>query len=98
MPFSGDVARAEAGASASAATAARTTLKCLAPIAPVVGRQAPILNGANAKVDDTVATMPHADVNGQRLYYEDTGAGEPVLVFSHGLFMDHSMFDPQVRA
>jgi len=42
--------------------------------------------------------MPHADVNGQRLYYEDTGAGEPVLVFSHGLFMDHSMFDPQVRA
>ena len=40
--------------------------------------------------------MPHADVNGQRLYYESTGVDGPVLVFSHGLFMDHTMFDPQV--
>ncbi len=42
--------------------------------------------------------MPHADVNGQRLFYEDTGGDEDVIVFSHGLFMDHTMFDPQVRA
>lgn len=42
--------------------------------------------------------MPHADVNGQRLFYEDTGGGEDVVVFSHGLFMDHSMFDHQVAA
>jgi pimeloyl-ACP methyl ester carboxylesterase len=40
--------------------------------------------------------MPHADVNGQHLYYEATGVDGPVLVFSHGLFMDRSMFDPQV--
>jgi pimeloyl-ACP methyl ester carboxylesterase len=42
--------------------------------------------------------MSHADVNGQRLYYEDTGGDGPVVAFSHGLFMDHSMFLPQVHA
>lgn len=42
--------------------------------------------------------MPHAEVNGQRLFYEDTGGDGPVIAFSHGLFMDHSMFAPQVEA
>lgn len=42
--------------------------------------------------------MPHADVNGQRLYYEDTGGDGAAVVFSHGLFMDHTMFAPQVEA
>lgn len=42
--------------------------------------------------------MPYADVNGQRLYYEDTGGGADVIIFSHGLFMDHTMFEPQVEA
>jgi pimeloyl-ACP methyl ester carboxylesterase len=42
--------------------------------------------------------MPHADVGGQHLYYEDSGSGDDVIVFSHGLFMDHSMFEPQVEA
>lgn len=42
--------------------------------------------------------MPYADVNGQRLFYNDTGTGDDVIVFSHGLFMDQSMFDAQVRA
>jgi pimeloyl-ACP methyl ester carboxylesterase len=42
--------------------------------------------------------MPHADVNGQSLYYEDTGGDGPAVIFSHGLFMDHSMFDPQVAS
>lgn len=42
--------------------------------------------------------MPQADVNGQQLYFEDTGTGDDVVVFSHGLFMDHSMFDAQVQA
>ena len=42
--------------------------------------------------------MPYAEVNGQRLFYEDTGGDRPPIVFSHGLFMDHTMFDPQVRA
>jgi pimeloyl-ACP methyl ester carboxylesterase len=40
--------------------------------------------------------MPYADVNGQHLYYEATGVDGPAIVFSHGLFMDHTMFDPQV--
>jgi pimeloyl-ACP methyl ester carboxylesterase len=42
--------------------------------------------------------MPHADVNGQRLYFEDTGGDDNVIVFSHGLLMDHEMFAPQVDA
>jgi pimeloyl-ACP methyl ester carboxylesterase len=42
--------------------------------------------------------MPYAQVNGQKLYYEDTGGNEPVIVFSHGLLMDHEMFGPQIAA
>jgi 3-oxoadipate enol-lactonase len=43
--------------------------------------------------------MPFAAINGQSIFYTDTGgAGKPVLVFSHGLLMDHTMFDPQVQA
>lgn len=42
--------------------------------------------------------MPHADVNGQRLFYEDTGSATDVIVFSHGFFMSHAMFDAQVAA
>jgi pimeloyl-ACP methyl ester carboxylesterase len=42
--------------------------------------------------------MPIAPVNGQKLYYEDTGGPGPAVIFSHGLFMDHEMFAPQVEA
>lgn len=42
--------------------------------------------------------MPHAEVNGQRLFYEDSGSDGPPIALSHGLFMDSSMFDPQVTA
>lgn len=42
--------------------------------------------------------MPFANVNGQKLYYEDTGGNGPVIVFSHGLLMDGTMFAPQVEA
>lgn len=42
--------------------------------------------------------MGFADVNGQRIHYEDTGGDAPVLVFSHGLLMDGSMWDRQVEA
>ncbi|GAB2800137.1 alpha/beta hydrolase [Halomonas shantousis] len=42
--------------------------------------------------------MPYADVNGQHLYYEDTGGHAPAIIFSHGLLMDHRMFEPQVNA
>lgn len=41
--------------------------------------------------------MAYADINGQLIYYEDTqGSGSPVL-FSHGLFMDHEMWAPQLE-
>lgn len=42
--------------------------------------------------------MPFADVNGQRLRYEDTGGTGPAIIFSHGYLMDHTMFAPQVQA
>lgn len=42
--------------------------------------------------------MPIADIAGLPVRYEDTGGEGPVLLFSHGFFMDHSMFDPQVEA
>ena len=42
--------------------------------------------------------MPFADVNGQHLYFEDSGADGPAIVFSHGFLMDHEMFAPQVEA
>jgi pimeloyl-ACP methyl ester carboxylesterase len=42
--------------------------------------------------------MPFADVNGQHLYFEDSGGSGPAVVFSHGFLMDHEMFAPQVDA
>ncbi|HUO11305.1 MAG TPA: alpha/beta hydrolase [Caulobacteraceae bacterium] len=42
--------------------------------------------------------MPIAEVNHQRLYYEDSGGSGPAVIFSHGLLMDHEMFAPQVEA
>jgi pimeloyl-ACP methyl ester carboxylesterase len=42
--------------------------------------------------------MPFADVNGQRLYFEDSGGDGLPVVFSHGFLMDHEMFNPQVAA
>jgi len=42
--------------------------------------------------------MAFAEVNGQRIHFEDSGGDGPVLAFSHGLLMDRSMWDPQVRA
>jgi 3-oxoadipate enol-lactonase len=40
--------------------------------------------------------VPYAEVNGQKLYFEDTGGDGPPIVLSHGLLMDHEMFAPQV--
>ncbi|HVT34227.1 MAG TPA: alpha/beta hydrolase [Nevskiaceae bacterium] len=42
--------------------------------------------------------MPIADVNGQKIHFEDTGGSGPVVIFSHGLLMDREMFAPQVAA
>jgi len=42
--------------------------------------------------------MPHAHVNGQRVYFEDSGGLGLPVVLAHGLLMDHEMFAPQVAA
>jgi pimeloyl-ACP methyl ester carboxylesterase len=42
--------------------------------------------------------MPFADVNGQSIYYEDSGGDAAPVIFSHGFLMDHEMFAPQVEA
>ena len=42
--------------------------------------------------------MAFADVNGQHIYFEDSGGDGPAVIFSHGFLMDHEMFEPQVAA
>jgi 3-oxoadipate enol-lactonase len=42
--------------------------------------------------------MPTAIVNGISLHYTDSGGDGPAVVLSHGILMDHSMFDRQVAA
>jgi 3-oxoadipate enol-lactonase len=41
--------------------------------------------------------MPYAEINGQNLYYEDSGGELPPVVFMHGYLFDHALFDPQVE-
>ena len=42
--------------------------------------------------------MATVTVNGVELYYKETGQGLETIVFSHGLFMDHTMFEAQRAA
>lgn len=42
--------------------------------------------------------MPFAAVNGQSLYYQDSGGEGPAVLFSHGFLMGHEMWDHQVEA
>jgi pimeloyl-ACP methyl ester carboxylesterase len=42
--------------------------------------------------------MPFAEVNGQRLRFEDTGGDGAPVILSHGFLMDREMFAPQVEA
>ncbi len=46
--------------------------------------------------------MPHAEINGQQIYFEDTGpvadSDAPTVILAHGFLMDHEMFAPQVAA
>lgn len=42
--------------------------------------------------------MAFKQVNGTRLYYEETGNGPETIVFSHGLLMDAAMFSGQIEA
>lgn len=42
--------------------------------------------------------MDTARVNGREIAFEDSGGDGPVVLFSHGLLMNRTMFDPQVAA
>lgn len=42
--------------------------------------------------------MPHADINGQRIWFEDTGGDGPAVILAHGFLMDSEMFVHQVAA
>ena len=42
--------------------------------------------------------MSTVRVNGVELYYKESGSGPETIVFSHGLLMDHTMFEPQRAA
>ena len=42
--------------------------------------------------------MPYAEVNGQRIRFEDSGGDGPPVILSHGFLMDREMFVPQVQA
>ncbi len=40
--------------------------------------------------------MPFAEINGQRLRFDDSGGGGPPVILSHGFLMDREMFASQV--
>lgn len=40
--------------------------------------------------------MPHRQINGAKIYYEETGTGPETLFLSHGLLMNGDMFSEQV--
>jgi 3-oxoadipate enol-lactonase len=42
--------------------------------------------------------MPFAEVNGQRIRFDDSGGDGPPIVLSHGFLMDREMFAPQISA
>ncbi|MEX2080503.1 MAG: alpha/beta hydrolase [Dehalococcoidia bacterium] len=53
------------------------------------------MTGSAAFEEGTVA---QATVNGQKLYFEDSGGDGPAVILAHGFLMDHEMFAPQVKA
>jgi pimeloyl-ACP methyl ester carboxylesterase len=42
--------------------------------------------------------MPFAELNGQRIRFEDTGGDGVPVVLAHGFLMDREMFAPQIQA
>ena len=42
--------------------------------------------------------MAFAAINGQRIYFEDSGGDGPAVILGHGFLMDHEMFVHQVAA
>lgn len=41
--------------------------------------------------------MPYVSLNGQDIYFEDSGGHGSPIVMMHGFLMDQHLFDPQVR-
>ncbi|MFC4873682.1 alpha/beta fold hydrolase [Negadavirga shengliensis] len=41
--------------------------------------------------------MPYIQIKGAQLFYIQEGAGGEVILFSHGLFWSHMMFEKQIR-
>ena len=39
--------------------------------------------------------MPTITAHGVNLFYKESGSGPETIVFSHGLLMDHTMFEPE---
>ncbi len=42
--------------------------------------------------------MPFAEVNNQRIRFDDSGGDGPAVILSHGFLMDREMFAPQIDA
>lgn len=42
--------------------------------------------------------MPFTQINGQNLFYKDSGGEGPPLLFLHGFLFDQTMFDAQIEA
>jgi len=42
--------------------------------------------------------MPFAEINDQRIRFDDSGGDGPALILSHGFLMDREMFAPQIDA
>jgi pimeloyl-ACP methyl ester carboxylesterase len=42
--------------------------------------------------------VPFAEVNGQRIRFDDSGGDGPPVILAHGFLMDREMFAPQVQA
>src|SRR6202789_4192896 len=42
--------------------------------------------------------MAFAEVNGQRIRFDDSGGDGPAVILAHGFLMDREMFAPQVEA
>ncbi|HRI64564.1 MAG TPA: alpha/beta hydrolase [Polyangium sp.] len=41
--------------------------------------------------------MPHVELHGQNIFYQDSGGDGPAIILGHGFLMNHTMFDEQLR-
>ncbi len=63
-----------------------------------VGRAVYIARSPRGIESEMEGPMPFAEVNGQRIRFDDSGGDGPVVILSHGFLMDREMFAPQVAA